>query len=81
MEKIDIKLEHVKVFCDSQSALHLTKHQVYHEITKNIDVILHFIHDLVSRKVISMEKISTGDNLRLDPCSLLLPLLLETTRE
>ena len=55
MEELGIKLEHIKVFCDSQSALHLTKCQVYHEIIKHIDVRLHF----VSRKVINMEKIST----------------------
>ena len=58
MEELGIKLEHIKVFCDSQSALHLTKCQVYHEIIKHIDVRLHF----VSREVINMEKISTEDN-------------------
>ena len=61
MEEFGIKLEHVKVFCDSQSTLHLTKHQVYRERTKYIDVRLHFIRDIVSREVINMEKISTED--------------------
>ena len=37
-EGLGIKLKHVKVFCDNQSTLHLTKHQVYHERTKHIDV-------------------------------------------
>jgi len=26
------------VFCDSQSAIHLTKNQMYHEQTKHLDV-------------------------------------------
>ena len=32
----------ITVFCDSQSAIHLTKHQMYHERTKHIDVITLF---------------------------------------
>ena len=50
IEELGIKLEHVIVFCGSPSALHLTKHQVYHERAKHIDVSLHFIHDIVSRE-------------------------------
>lgn len=35
------------VHCDSQSAMHLTKNQMYHERTKCIDVRYHFIREIV----------------------------------
>ena len=36
------------VFCDSQSAIHLTKNQMYHERTKHIDVRFHFLRKVVT---------------------------------
>ena len=47
------------VFCDNQSAIHLTKHQMYHERTKHIDVRYHFIREI---NVIKVKKISIADN-------------------
>ena len=46
------------MFCDSQSAIHLTKHQIY-ERTKHIDVRYQFIREI---EVIKVKKISTADN-------------------
>ncbi|KAG8500695.1 hypothetical protein CXB51_002843 [Gossypium anomalum] len=37
------------VFCDSQSAIFLTKDQMFHERTKHIDVRYHFVHDIIAR--------------------------------
>ena len=45
------------MFCDSQSAIHLMKHQTYHERTKHIDVRYHFI-----REIKFIKKIGTADN-------------------
>ena len=47
------------MFCDNQSAIHLTKHQMYHERTKNIDVRYHFIREI---KVIKVNKIDTANS-------------------
>lgn len=52
----------VPLNCDNQSALHLAKHQVFHERSKHIDVRLHFVRDEVDKGVIKMLKISTDDN-------------------
>ncbi len=40
------------VFCDSQSGIHLTKNQTYHERTKYIDIKYHFIWDIISQETV-----------------------------
>jgi hypothetical protein len=47
---------------NSQSAIHLTKNQMYHERTKHIDVRVHFIHENVSHCIIAVKKVATADN-------------------
>ncbi|KAG8501467.1 hypothetical protein CXB51_003773 [Gossypium anomalum] len=50
------------VFCDSQSAIFLTKDQMFHERTKHIDVRYHFVRDIIARGDIVVRKISTHEN-------------------
>ncbi|KAG8483166.1 hypothetical protein CXB51_022143 [Gossypium anomalum] len=50
------------VFCDSQSAIFLTKDQMFHERTKHIDVRYHFVRDIIARGDIVVSKISTHEN-------------------
>ncbi|KAG8472527.1 hypothetical protein CXB51_034427 [Gossypium anomalum] len=50
------------VFCNSQSAIFLTKDQMFHERTKHIDVRYHFVHDIIARSDIFVSKISTREN-------------------
>lgn len=44
IKEFGIDQEEIVVLCDSQSALHLVKHQTYHERTRHIDVKFHFCH-------------------------------------
>ncbi|XP_062080441.1 secreted RxLR effector protein 161-like [Humulus lupulus] len=46
----------VTIFSDSQSALHLSKNQVFHERIKHIDVRLHFIRDVIAEGKVKLEK-------------------------
>ncbi|KAG8499626.1 hypothetical protein CXB51_006086 [Gossypium anomalum] len=50
------------VFYDSQSAIFLTKDQMFHERTKHIDVRYHFVRDIIARGDIVVSKISTHEN-------------------
>lgn len=52
----------MNVYCDSQSAIHLTKHATFHERTKHIDIRLHFVRDIVARQLVNVEKIATEVN-------------------
>ena len=48
--------------CDSQNAIYLAKHQVYHASTKHIDVRFHKIRELIVTREIVLEKIDTSEN-------------------
>jgi len=50
------------VFCDSQSAIHLTKNNRYHDKTKHINIKHHFIIGVVVVGEIMVEKIHTSEN-------------------
>jgi hypothetical protein len=55
-------LQITTVFSDSQSAIFLTKDQMFHERTKHIDVRYHFVREIIARGDIVVSKISTHDN-------------------
>ncbi|KAG8501335.1 hypothetical protein CXB51_003507 [Gossypium anomalum] len=50
------------LFCDNQSAIFLTKDQMFHERTKHIDVQYHFIRDIIARGDNVLSKLSTHEN-------------------
>jgi hypothetical protein len=52
----------IKLFCDSQSVIYLTKDQMFHERTKHIDIKYHYVRDVVARGKLQVRKISTHDN-------------------
>ncbi|KAK8278123.1 hypothetical protein V6Z12_D09G019700 [Gossypium hirsutum] len=54
--------EHINLYCDSQSAIHLEKNQVYHARTKHIDVRFHFVGEIIDEGKIHLQKIKTTDN-------------------
>ena len=63
IEKFSIIQDSVRVHCDSQSAIHLTKNHKYHKRMKHIDVRYHKTRQwVVDDKVIDLIKISTKKN-------------------
>ena len=47
------------VYCDNSSAIDISKNPVQHSKTKYIEIRYHFIRDLVGRKIVCLEYIST----------------------
>jgi hypothetical protein len=72
LQELGVKQEKYVLFCDSQSAIHLAKNSSYHSRTKHIDVRYHWIRDVVSFKLLKLEKIHTDDN-GLDMMTKILP--------
>ena len=62
VNELGFKQDSMVLHCDSQSAIHLAKNQVYRARTKHIVVQYHKIREWVSSSDISMSKILTSEN-------------------
>ena len=50
------------LFCDNQSAIHLSKNASFHCSSKHIDVRYHWIRDALNSKQMQLKKVHTNDN-------------------
>ena len=62
LEELGQEQEELKLYCDSQSAIHLSKNPMFHSRSKHIDVRYHWIRDVLESKQLKIEKIHTDDN-------------------
>jgi hypothetical protein len=63
MEELRKKQEINRLYCDSQSAIHLAKKSDFHSKTKNIQLRYHFIRSILEDGHLKLEKIHTSQNL------------------
>ena len=52
----------VRLFSDSQSAIHLCQNSIFHERTKNVNIQFHFMKELINDGAVKLEKVSNKDN-------------------
>ena len=53
----------MKLICDNQAALHISSNPVFHEMTKHIEVVCHFIREKIASRCISTSFINSNDQL------------------
>ena len=62
LQNMGLIQEHINVYCDRQSAIHLIKNQVYHARTKHINVRFHFVQEIIDEREILLQKIKITEN-------------------
>jgi hypothetical protein len=60
MEELGKKQENNRLYCDSQSAIHLAKNSAFHSKTKHIQLRYHFIRSALEDGQLKLEKIHTS---------------------
>ncbi|GJY26890.1 hypothetical protein Tco_0401616 [Tanacetum coccineum] len=58
-----ISLDDIPIMCDNKGAIDLSKDPVQHSCTKRIEIRYHFLRDNVQKGNISIEKVSSKDNI------------------
>ena len=62
LEELNLKQENYTLYCDSQSAIHLSKNSTFHSRSKHIDVRYHWIRDVLDKRLMHLDKVHTDDN-------------------
>ena len=63
LSEYNVTQDVMTLFCDNLSAINISKNPIQHSRTKHIDIRHHFIRELVEDKVITLEHVSTENQL------------------
>lgn len=54
--------DNIKLFCDSQSAIHLAKNPAYNSKSNHIPIKYHFVRQVITERGVSLQKVHTKEN-------------------
>jgi hypothetical protein len=57
----DLDIEATMILCDNQSCIKMTNNHVFHDKSKHIEILYHYIHDMVQRGAIKLQYVSTNE--------------------
>jgi hypothetical protein len=57
----DLEMEATMILCDNQSCIKMTKNPVFHDKSKHIEIMYHYIHDMVQRGVIKLQYVGIDE--------------------
>jgi ATP-binding cassette subfamily B (MDR/TAP) protein 1 len=60
--ELGFKQDKYMLFCDNQSAIHLSKNASFHSRSKHIEVRYHWIRNVLNSKELQLDKVHTHDN-------------------
>jgi len=63
LEEYDVKQGILTLYYDNLSAIDISKNHIQHSKTKHIDIRHHFIRDLAEEKVVTLEHVTTEEQL------------------
>ncbi|GJW09574.1 copia protein [Tanacetum coccineum] len=58
-----VRLDDIPIMCDNKGAIDLSKNPIQHSRTKHIEIRHHFLRDNIQKGNISIEKVSSEDNI------------------
>jgi hypothetical protein len=59
----DLELEPTLIHSDNQSCMKLTENPVFHDRSKHIEIKYHYIWDMLQRRVVELQYISTDEQI------------------
>ena len=62
LKELGLEQEKYVLYCDNQSAIHMSKNPSFHSRSKHIDIRHHWIRDVLEEKSLQLEKIHTDKN-------------------
>jgi hypothetical protein len=62
LHKLGVRQERYVLFCDSQSAIHLSNNSMFRSWSKHNELRYHWIRDVLESKELVLEKIHTSEN-------------------
>jgi hypothetical protein len=57
----DLEMRATTILCDNQSCIKMIENVVFHDKSKHIEILYHFIHDMVQRGALKLQYISTDE--------------------